>query len=103
MDLDQRHRYVIVWWAQRNQKIREIWLFGSRARGTAKPDSDIDLAITLTSHPNWLPIYLAFADKWQNEIATLTNSKVSLQPFLRLPDEARQEAILLWSRESQPA
>ena len=99
MTLDQSRRDLIVWWAQRNKRVREVWLLGSRARGTANPNSDIDLAVTFTSHPNWLPIYLAFADKWQTEIAALTNTKVSLQPFPKLPDEARQEALLLWSRD----
>ena len=98
MDLDQRRHYLIVWWAKRNEKVREIWLFGSRARGTAKPDSDIDLAITFAA-TNWTPTYFALADKWQREIAALVNTKVGLQPFPKLPEEARQEAILLWSRD----
>ncbi len=31
------------------QGVEKIWLFGSRARGDAKPRSDIDLAIVLSS------------------------------------------------------
>jgi predicted nucleotidyltransferase len=77
----------------------ELWLFGSRARGTAKPNSDIDLAVMFTSHPNWLPIYRVFAEQWQTEIAALINTRVNLQPFPKLPDEARREALLLWSRD----
>ena len=30
----------------------EAWLYGSRARGTAREDSDVDLALILTGKPN---------------------------------------------------
>lgn len=32
-------------WASRTPEVRAVWLFGSRAKGTARPDSDVDLAI----------------------------------------------------------
>ena len=34
-------------WAKDNGNVRELWLFGSRAQGCARPDSDVDLAIAL--------------------------------------------------------
>jgi predicted nucleotidyltransferase len=30
-----------------NDSIVELWLFGSRARGDSRPDSDVDLALAL--------------------------------------------------------
>jgi hypothetical protein len=59
---------------------------------------DLELAVTLTSHPNWRPVYSTFADKWQKELSALTNQKVTLQPFAQLSDEARQDTVLVWSR-----
>jgi len=43
-------------WAARTRAVLEVWLFGSRARGTARPDSDVDLAIVLVTpdgKTNW--------------------------------------------------
>ena len=50
-------------WAKLNGNIREVWLFGSRARGSAKPRSDVDLAIALT--PRAFGNYIALGDQWQ--------------------------------------
>jgi predicted nucleotidyltransferase len=34
-------------WAAQTRYVKEVRLFGSRAKGSARPDSDIDLAITV--------------------------------------------------------
>jgi predicted nucleotidyltransferase len=34
-------------WAQSNDAVRQLWLFGSRARGDARENSDVDLALAL--------------------------------------------------------
>ena len=34
-------------WASKNESVRELWLYGSRARGNSREESDIDLAIAL--------------------------------------------------------
>ena len=39
----------------------DVWAFGSRATGTAKPYSDLDLAI-ITDHPLSLAVSAALAD-----------------------------------------
>ena len=31
----------------RTDAVREVWLFGSRAKGTSRPDSDVDIGIYL--------------------------------------------------------
>jgi hypothetical protein len=38
-------------WAAGEPLIRRVYLFGSRAKGTARPDSDIDLAILHSIDP----------------------------------------------------
>jgi predicted nucleotidyltransferase len=40
-------RAKIVEWAKKHRLIEKVYLFGSRARGDHKPDSDIDLAIQM--------------------------------------------------------
>lgn len=32
-------------------KIRSAWLFGSRARGQERPDSDLDIGLFRAAHP----------------------------------------------------
>lgn len=38
----------------------EVWLFGSRARGTARPDSDLDLLVTVPDA--WLAAHSRFEE-----------------------------------------
>ena len=47
MNLTDHQQWIIKEWALRTPHVVEVRLFGSRAKGTAKPDSDIDLAITV--------------------------------------------------------
>ncbi|GGJ04563.1 nucleotidyltransferase domain-containing protein [Neoroseomonas lacus] len=41
-------------WARLEPLIRFVWLFGSRARGDHRPDSDIDLAVSHDIDPEFL-------------------------------------------------
>jgi predicted nucleotidyltransferase len=38
----------IVQWARADSRVAAVFLFGSRAKGTHRPDSDLDLAVVLT-------------------------------------------------------
>jgi predicted nucleotidyltransferase len=53
--------------------VREVRLFGSRARGDATEGSDIDLAITLEdADPNTLRgLWFAVWEPWRNELTKL--------------------------------
>ena len=37
----------IIIWAQETNAVHELWLFGSRAKDTARRDSDVDIAVSL--------------------------------------------------------
>jgi predicted nucleotidyltransferase len=39
-------------WASANGNVRELWLFGSRAKGNSRPESDVDLALVLMPPDN---------------------------------------------------
>lgn len=91
MQLPQPWLKGIQEWAAKNGSIREVWLFGSRARGDSTEDSDVDLAVTLMpakgSH-NWaLGNYAALGDSWQKELESIVGRHVSLE----VP-------LLLWKR-----
>jgi predicted nucleotidyltransferase len=56
-------------WAKDNGNVRELWLFGSRAQGCARPDSDVDLALALMPSKgkhDWASgNYLALESEWK--------------------------------------
>jgi predicted nucleotidyltransferase len=47
MDLPEGWRQAILAWAEDTKCVREVWLFGSRAKGISAEGSDVDLAIYL--------------------------------------------------------
>lgn len=47
MALTDDERNGIISWARKHPEIEAVYLYGSRARGTNRPDSDIDLAVAM--------------------------------------------------------
>lgn len=45
LGLDQRAHALVVAVLARHPEVREAWVFGSRAMGTYRPESDIDIAL----------------------------------------------------------
>lgn len=45
IDLAPQHAQIVQEILRRRVPRAEVWVFGSRSRGTAKPHSDLDLAI----------------------------------------------------------
>ena len=89
-------------WAGQKRSIQEAWLFGSRAKGTAEPDSDVDVAIVLTpatsrGHDWASGAYTRFGDDWQNELGAMIGRDVSLE-LLPPPEKDIGPRILLWKR-----
>ena len=70
-------RAIIREWAEAQPRIAAVYLFGSRAKGTARPDCDIDLAIILTEHPDWTAL--------QFSIDGFTEAEPALQAMLPAP------------------
>lgn len=61
-------------------QIKEIWLYGSRAVGRFKPESDIDLAIHFSTHPGRLaPL------RWDLEGLNIIN-KIDLVDYDEITD-----------------
>lgn len=107
--MDMRPEWIagIRAWADRNENLAEVWLFGSRAKGTARPDSDVDLGVVLLPPDrtgDWpLGSYYALGDGWQRELASVVGRHVSLQQFPRegedIPDSINEPlatAIRIW-------
>lgn len=86
-------------WAEETKAIREVYLFGSRARGTADEESDVDICISLMppdgSH-NWsLGDYMVQGDSWQRQLSERLGRSVSLEA---VTDEPPSGSVLLWAR-----
>jgi predicted nucleotidyltransferase len=41
------------WFRTADPRIAAVWLFGSQARGTARKDSDVDVAVLYSDPPAW--------------------------------------------------
>jgi len=93
-------------WAKENKSIRELWLFGSRATGCSRPESDVDLAIALMpaiGKTNWaLGDFYALHPKWKRQLEEIVGRHVSLQPLIPNNDLdmiVRSSGVLLWTRD----
>ena len=63
-------------WANDERAIEMVRLYGSRAKGCARPSSDVDLAIT-TSFGS----YVALADKWAQELSHRLGLKAHVKQY----------------------
>jgi predicted nucleotidyltransferase len=96
--LNQRTVEIIIRWAESRDCILEIWLFGSRAKGSSRLDSDIDLAVVLMppvqGHDWARGDYERFADEWQCELGAMIGQHVSLT----LKAAEIEPSYQLWAR-----
>lgn len=67
----------------------QIWLFGSRARGTARPDSDWDLLVVLPDSTN---VSLDLSSIW-GELRDLRRQRVEMVPMRRTDFEANRNLL----------
>jgi predicted nucleotidyltransferase len=85
---------VVSYWLYHGQRggaegsphIHEVRLFGSRAKGCARPNSDIDLALTLGGNDpgTILGNYFALHRTWQDELTSLLGVKAHVALYRRV-------------------
>ena len=75
----------------RRWRVRELSLFGSVARGEARPDSDIDILVTFEPEAGWS--LLDFVEM-RDELAALFGREVDLVEEAALRNPFRRKAIL---------
>jgi predicted nucleotidyltransferase len=80
-------------WASANQYVQQLWLFGSRADGTARPDSDVDIGLGLMppsgNGNSALGAFLALSESWQRQLEAIVGRHVSLDRSRRMILERR--------------
>ena len=87
VDLTDQQARAIKEWAGRTGVIEAVRLYGSRAKGCARPDSDVDLAIT-ASDGN----YVRFADEWERELSDKLDAGTQSAPPPPAPPPAPSPA-----------
>jgi len=75
--MEQFPREVLCDWAGTTPEIVALYVFGSRARGTARPDSDLDLAVEV-SGGSFGPLvkFVLSRVRWIEELRTMTGIPV---------------------------
>ena len=106
MDMRDEWLPALKAWAESNANVLELWLFGSRAKGGARPDSDIDIALLLMpprGKHNWaLAAFIEFFDDWKAELKEAVAwdvSLVAIGPDFDMNDVVRNSGVRLWRRE----
>lgn len=104
--IDKEIARLLAEWAAGTSAVAALWLFGSRARGTSRPDSDHDLAIELRpkikDHDWAFGDFVCESDHWKAQLRDIVQTDVSLVGFRDdLPGrfDPRIDGICLWSRE----
>jgi predicted nucleotidyltransferase len=89
VNLPARDIALIRQWATRTDAVRKVWIFGSRGKGVARPESDVDIAIYLMpsapAYPKWdwaHGDYRANGDAWQRELGRMLGRHVSLEAMI---------------------
>lgn len=85
----------------KSQPVTKAWLFGSYSRGEERPDSDIDIIVTLDKQANvglfkLSAMLLDLQDLLQKRVDLVTDK--GLLPFAR--ETADRDKILIYERAS---
>lgn len=85
MDLEA----TVAAWARQYPRIAAVHLFGSRAKGLERPDSDIDIAVTITEKEDDTATGYAICegDRLRETLAPLLPFPLDLQ--FAFPDDSR--------------
>jgi predicted nucleotidyltransferase len=107
MDMQEDWLRCLRLWASKNDNVSELWLFGSRARGDSRRDSDVDLAIALmppTGKHDWAAgAYFGLHTEWKRQLEAIVGRHVSLEAIVPGTDEdaaVRRSGVQLWARTS---
>jgi predicted nucleotidyltransferase len=104
LDLPDSVQAILAGWAERNDAVAELWIFGSRTKGTARPESDVDIGLVLMppdGKTDWaLGAFFALESEWKRELEVIAGLPVSLQAAV--PDTKAESVVksglMLWKR-----
>lgn len=71
-------------WAGAISMVQRVWIFGSRAKGNNKPESDLDVAIEIDAtgtDSTAILLYIHNIQKWSDELQMVTAYKLDLELY----------------------
>lgn len=87
MDIAGIHQ-ILSSWATSKPLVDLVWIFGSRARGNHRPDSDLDIAIQLdlsaadgVDESGGLATWMLDTGGWEEELAALLPFTIDLEQY----------------------
>jgi predicted nucleotidyltransferase len=92
---------ILGQWAATKPTIKTLYVFGSYARGEARPSSDLDLAFEFTDQTEALSELLENAAVWRAELTQSTGMTVK-DLYLSTDDPAQGGRVEVFSRNSRP-
>ncbi|MFP5076594.1 nucleotidyltransferase domain-containing protein [Rhizobium sp. YIM 134829] len=81
MNLTDEQLAAIHEWAAQNPLVVAVHLFGSRIRGNARPDSDLDVAVDLGFGEDVGVTWWIHKDAWDAELSAATHLTVSVELY----------------------
>ncbi len=96
IDLTDDQQRQIIEWAQATPYVRAARLFGSRAKGNARPDSDVDLAVSASAGH-----YVALVAEWEKHLSERTGLTVHIRDYERneaIRDACAECHVLIYER-----
>jgi predicted nucleotidyltransferase len=99
MQLSNKQLATIITWAKTIPDVEVVFLRGSRAKGTAKPDSDVDLALSIAGADPLrnLATFISHRRAWRAELEAALGLAVVLERARRKPSPDAGY-IELWRR-----
>lgn len=105
--IDRSTLDAIAAWASTHDKVRRVWVLGSRAGGTAREGADLDLALELVPAPDGedtLAQWMTHAEEWRAQLQAGIGPNVDLQwvdpdtASNELRDRAGEGKVLAYER-----
>jgi hypothetical protein len=95
----------LIGWAKGNATVRELWLFGNRAKGIARVNTVVGLGLSLTpadrKHDGAFEEFIARHSDWRGELEAVVQFHVNLVPMIPGNEGdviIRSTGICLWER-----
>jgi len=99
MQLTDQQLAIIITWAKKTLEVQAVYLYGGRAKGTAKVDSDVVLALSIKGlEATWrFAKFISHRRTWRAELEAALGLAVQLERARRDPSP-EAGYVELWQR-----
>jgi len=106
MNIKDLNEIIHKWASDLDFRIK-VYLFGSRLKGTHRPDSDLDLAIEfLDSWHDAALLWFDYHEQWQRELSKIIGLKVHLELYDKGNQSIRAyvngKAVIIFESPEEP-